>query len=197
MKNFSLVFASSNTHKIEEVGSLLGPGFKISGLKELNIHEDIEENGSSFRENARIKAQYVFEKTQKDVFADDSGLEIDFLKGAPGIYSARYSGSRDMQTNLRKVLSDLGSTENRSARFTCSLCLIYQGRIEYFDGHIEGEILFSPQGEQGFGYDPIFKPKGYDKSFSELGQEIKNNISHRALAIQALKTKLFGELSHS
>lgn len=183
----SLVFASSNSHKVQEVDSLLGHRWRIKGLHDLNIYEEIEENGQSFRENAKIKAQYVFDKCGMDVFADDSGLEVESLNWAPGIFSARYSGNRDMKRNLEKVLKDLGSNIHRTARFTCCICLIYRGYISYFEGQIEGDILFQPQGEGGFGYDPIFKPRGYSESFAQLGQDLKNTISHRGLAIQKMK----------
>ena len=187
MRPLSLIFASSNDHKIQEVSSLLGSSFSLSGLHDHGILEEIAENGHSFEENAKIKAEYVFKKTGLDVFADDSGLEVEALSGAPGIFSARYSGTRNMKENLVKVLKDLGDSVNRKAQFHCSISLVFRGNFYFFEGIIEGEILHEPRGLEGFGYDPIFRPLGYHQTFAELGMEEKNAISHRALALEKMK----------
>ena len=186
----SLIFATHNNHKLEEVSQLIGSGIKLLSLTDIGIHAEIVENGNSFEENALIKSKFIYEQTGKNCFSDDSGLEIDSLAGAPGIFSARYSGSRDMKENLELVLHNMVGQVTRTARFICVICLIMGGEPVYFSGKIEGVILNEPMGDTGFGYDPIFRPIGYALSFAEMDAGIKNKISHRAIAMQALNTYL-------
>lgn len=185
-----LIFATHNNHKLEEVNQLIGSDIKLLSLTDIGIQDEIEENGKSFEENALIKSKFIYDVTGKNCFSDDSGLEIDALAGAPGIFSARYSGSRDMNENLELVLHNMVGQTIRSARFTCVICLITGGKELYFKGKIEGVILHEPLGKIGFGYDPIFRPDGYELSFAEMDAGLKNKISHRALAMQALNTYL-------
>ena len=185
-----LIFATHNNHKLEEVSQLIGSGIKLLSLTDIGIHDEIEENGISFEENALIKSRFIYGQTGKNCFSDDSGLEIDALSGAPGIFSARYSGSRDMNKNLELVLHNMTGQSIRTARFVCVICLIIYGQVLYFNGKIEGVISHEPQGKAGFGYDPIFRPEGYALSFAEMDTGLKNKISHRALAIQSLNTYL-------
>lgn len=182
-----LIFASSNSHKVDEIIGLLGSTYFIRGLKEFGILVDIEETGNSFAENAEIKARYVFNKTGLNVFSDDSGLEIEALGGEPGIYSARYSAEKDSHSNINKVLTKLAGIKNRKAFFSTVICLIYEGKPHYFEGQIEGSILNSVSGKGGFGYDPIFLPKGQTKSFAELSSVEKNRISHRSIALNKMR----------
>lgn len=186
----SLVFATHNNHKLEEVSQLILPGISLSSLTDIGITEEIEENGNSFEQNAFIKSSFIYEHTGKNCFSDDSGLVIDALNGAPGIYSARYSGSRDMNVNLQLVLSNMNNQAVRTARFICVICLIISGQAHYFTGKIEGTILNAATGQSGFGYDPIFMPDGYQVSFAEMNASIKNVISHRALAMTELNNYL-------
>jgi len=190
MNPIPLVLASSNDHKIQEIHQILGSEFSLQGLREFGILEEIEENGNSFRENSLIKAQYVFQKTGLNVFSDDSGLEINALGGEPGIYSARYSGTRDMRKNLQKVLDKMEDQSDRSARFICVITLIYKGEIHFFEGILDGKILLEEKGDGGFGYDPIFLPRTYSQSFAEMEPELKNRISHRSLALNQMKSFL-------
>lgn len=183
-----LIFATHNNHKLEEVSQMIGSVIKLQSLTDIGIHDEIEENGISFEENALIKSRFIYEQTGKNCFSDDSGLEIDALSGAPGIFSARYSGSRDMNQNLELVLHNMTGQSIRTARFVCVICLITNGQVLYFTGKIEGVILHEPQGKAGFGYDPIFRPEGHALSFAEMDTGLKNKISHRALAIQSLNT---------
>ncbi len=183
----NLLLASGNLHKIQEIKAHLGKKFSLSGLLDHGIYEDIVENGASFHENAAIKAKYVYQKTGLDVFSDDSGLEIQALGGAPGIYSARYSGTRDMSQNMAKVLLEMSQKKERQAQFITVICLILKGETYFFEGTISGNILLSPKGSDGFGYDPIFQPHGYEKSFAQISLKEKNKISHRAKALDKLK----------
>ena len=185
-----LIFATHNNHKLEEVSQMIGSVIKLQSLTDIGIHDEIEENGISFEENALIKSRFIYEQTGKNCFSDDSGLEIDALSGAPGIFSARYSGSRDMNQNLELVLHNMTGQSIRTARFVCVICLIIYGQVLYFNGKIEGVISHEPQGKAGFGYDPIFRPEGHALSFAEMDTGLKNKISHRALAIQSLNTYL-------
>lgn len=181
-----LVFATNNTHKTEEVAKILAPNYKVLNLKDINCLVDIPETGSSFAENATLKSTYVFENFGLDCFADDSGLEVDALNNEPGIYSARYSGVKDDATNLQFLLKNLTGETNRKARFKTVISLLKDGKNHLFEGVIEGTIRTSPTGTNGFGYDPIFQPNGYDITFAEMNMEEKNKISHRALAMQKL-----------
>jgi len=181
-----IVFATNNLNKLIELRSAV-KDFDIIGLKDLNITEDIPETGNSLKDNALQKAKYIYDKTAWDCFADDTGLEIEALNGRPGVYSARYSGPDcDSEKNMQKVLSDLKNFENRKAQFKTVIALIVDGKEYFFEGKVEGEILKDKQGIGGFGYDPIFRPFGYDQSFAEMSLKLKNKISHRGLAIKKL-----------
>ena len=182
-----LIFATNNAHKLEEVRAMLQPQYSIISLDEIGCHDDIPETADTLEGNALIKAKYIFDKYGLDCFADDTGLEIDALNGEPGVYSARYAGEACIpEDNIKKVLQLLGDNADRNARFRTSIALILEGKIHYFEGKVEGYIESSPKGEQGFGYDPIFTPQGYDKSFAQLSAGEKNEISHRGLAIKKL-----------
>ena len=181
-----IVFATNNLNKLRELRSAV-KDFDIIGLKDLNITEDIPETGNSLKDNALQKAKYIYEKTGLDCFADDTGLEIEALDGRPGVYSARYAGPDcDSEANIKKVLKELKSHKNRKAQFKTVIALIIDGKKYFFDGKVEGEILKQKQGIDGFGYDPIFRPFGYDQSFAEMSLELKNKISHRGLAVVKL-----------
>lgn len=181
-----LIFATNNSHKLSELKAAVS-NFEIQGLLESGINEDIPETGITLQENALIKAQFIFQKYGENCFADDTGLEVEALDGAPGVYSARYAGEEcSFEKNNAKLLSELKGNQNRSARFRTVICLIIDGDKQYFEGICEGEILEGYHGKQGFGYDPIFKPKGFNKSFAEMSVTEKNKISHRGLAVQKL-----------
>jgi len=183
-----LIFATSNQHKIEEIQyQLKDDKYEIISLKTIGITEDIPETGSSFEENAIQKVDYVFQKTGMNCFGEDSGLVIDAIEGAPGIYSARYAGlQRNPQDNIDKVLQLMKGHSNRKARFVSVIALRIETELLLFKGTVEGIILNERQGAGGFGYDPIFKPIGFEKSFAELGMDVKSTISHRAESVQAL-----------
>ena len=182
-----ILFASNNAHKVEEVRAALPPQFTIRSLREVMGDVDIPETGVTLEENAAIKARFLFAETGMNCFADDTGLEITALNGAPGVYSARYAGEGcTFDDNMNKVLANLDGKTDRSARFRTVICLILGGKEYFFEGEIKGEILTSRVGEQGFGYDPIFKPEGYQLTFAQMTVEQKNTISHRGLAVQKL-----------
>ena len=182
-----LVFATNNEHKLYEVKKMLSGFYKVIGLKEAGIHEDIPENEPTLDGNAKAKAQYVWDKLKLNVFADDTGLEIDALNGEPGVYSARYAGpDKNSIDNMKLVLEKMGNTHLRSAQFRTSICLILEGNTYYFEGKVVGSMLESPRGTEGFGYDPIFQPQGYTVSFAEMPLDEKNKISHRGRAISKL-----------
>lgn len=181
-----LVFVTANAHKLEEVQLLAGNNFNLKGLADLDFKDDIAETGLTFKENASIKSNHIYSRYKRSCFADDSGLEVDALNGEPGIYSARYSGSRDTGKNLHLVLDKLAGISNRKARFRCVISLILNGMEYFFEGTIEGTILKQPEGLAGFGYDPIFRPDGYQESFAEMPLVDKNRISHRGKAISKL-----------
>ena len=181
-----IVFATNNLNKLRELRSAV-KDFDIISLKDLNIIEDIPETGNSLIDNALQKAKYIYEKTGLDCFADDTGLEIEALDGRPGVYSARYAGPDcDSEENMNKVLNELRSLKNRTAAFITVISLIIEGDEYFFEGKVEGEILKEKQGIDGFGYDPIFRPFGYNQSFAEMSLELKNKISHRGLAVDKL-----------
>ncbi len=186
-----IVFATNNAHKLDEIRKISKDQLDILSLTDINCHEDIPETGDTLQENALIKAKYVKDKFGLDSFADDTGLEVEALNNAPGIYSARFAGENcDSEDNMRKLLHDLKGVENRNARFRTVIALILNGETHYFEGEISGEIIDAKRGNNGFGYDPIFMPDGYDKTFGELSEEIKNKLSHRAIATQKLVTFL-------
>ncbi len=181
-----LIFATNNEHKLAEVQALTGNLIKIKGLREIGCTDDIPETGITFAENASLKSRFIYDRYQLNCFGDDSGLEVEALDGAPGVFSARYSGSRDMETNLRLLLQNMDGQQNRKARFRTVLSLIINGEEKLFEGAVEGEISATQSGNTGFGYDPVFKPEGYTITFAEMGSAEKNKISHRAKALQQL-----------
>ena len=199
-----IVFATNNQHKLDEIRSILGDKIEVLSLKDIGCDVDIPETGQTLEENALQKAQYIYDHYHMSVFADDTGLEVEALNGAPGIYSARYASmvdgssvSHDSEANMSCLLKELGENNNRKARFRTVIALILKKdicpcgctsvkEIHQFEGIVEGEIIRERRGVEGFGYDPIFQPDGYDKTFAELGMGIKNHISHRARAVQKL-----------
>lgn len=183
-----IVFATNNKHKLEEIKDILGKDFEIVSLAEIGCHEDIQETGLTLEENARQKSTYIVEHYNHDCFADDTGLEVDALNGEPGVHSARYAEGtdHDSEANMRKLLSKMSNVKDRTARFRTVISLIINGVEHQFEGRVEGRVATEKHGKEGFGYDPIFIPEGYDKSFAELGEEVKNQISHRARAVKKL-----------
>ena len=183
----TLLFATHNDHKVEELNQLLPDSISLISLNDIGCEGEIEETGVSLEENAKIKADRARMKFGLDCFADDSGLEIEALDGAPGVYSARYGGEeRDMDKNIQKVWNELKGHQNTRAWFRTVFYLHLEGKEYVFRGRVEGSIIFEKRGTKGFGYDPIFIPKGYQKTFAELGDDIKNKIGHRAIATQSL-----------
>jgi XTP/dITP diphosphohydrolase len=179
-----LLFATNNLHKLKEVKEIIGNSFSILSLKDVSIEEDIPETSDTLEGNARQKARTIYEKTGMDCFADDTGLFVDALDGRPGILSARYAGEAcTFEDNIRKVLAELQHAENRNASFRCVICLILGGTEHFFEGRIDGVILNEKRGTEGFGYDPVFVPKGQSQTFSEMPLYLKNGLSHRGRAI--------------
>lgn len=186
-QHMKLVFATNNLNKLAEVQKMLPNSIELLSLKDIDCFDDIEETATTLEGNAKIKANYITEKFGYNCFADDTGLEVEALNGEPGVYSARYAGEpANAENNMQKLLTELNHKTDRSAQFRTSICLNLDGKQFLFDGVCKGIILTSKQGEQGFGYDPIFQPEGYNKSFAEMTSEEKNKISHRGLAIQQL-----------
>ncbi|HZJ80567.1 MAG TPA: non-canonical purine NTP diphosphatase [Dysgonamonadaceae bacterium] len=182
-----IVFATNNEHKLQEISTISKGQLEIMSLSDINCHEEIPETGDTLKENALMKAQFVKDKWGLDCFADDTALEVEALDNAPGIYSSRYAGADcNPEENMQKLLHELEDKENRKAQFRTVIALILNGTTHYFEGVIRGEIIHQKEGTNGFGYDPIFKPTGYDKTFGELSQEIKNSLSHRAIATKKL-----------
>ena len=207
-----IVFATNNQHKLDEIHSILGDTIEVLSLKDIGCDVDIPETGQTLEENALQKAQYIYDHYHISVFADDTGLEVDALNGAPGIYSARYASmeagaheaSHDAEANMSRLLRELGENNNRRARFRTVIALILKKdvcpcgctsikEIHQFEGIVEGQIIKERRGGEGFGYDPIFQPDGYEETFAELGMEIKNHISHRARAVKKLADFLLGK----
>ena len=202
-----IVFATNNAHKLSEIRQILGVRIEVLSLNDIGCHADIPETADTLKGNALQKAEYVASHYHIDCFADDTGLEVDALGGAPGVHSARYAGGEghDSEANMRKLLAELGENNNRKARFRTVIALIeleddestefplHFNNTKFFEGIVEGQITRERHGDKGFGYDPIFQPDGYDQTFAELGMEIKNHISHRARAVE----KLVGYLSES
>ncbi len=186
-QHMKLVFATNNLNKLAEVQKMLPSSIELLSLKDINCLDDIEETATTLEGNAKIKANYITEKFGYNCFADDTGLEVEAINGEPGVYSARYAGEpANAENNMQKLLTELNHKTNRNAQFRTSICLNLDEKQFLFDGVCKGTILTSKQGEKGFGYDPIFQPEGYNKSFAEMTSEEKNKISHRGLAIQQL-----------
>ena len=183
-----LVFATNNAHKLEEVAAILGDKVELLSLNDIGCHTDIPETAYTLEGNALLKSSFIYNNYHLDCFADDTGLEVEALNGAPGVYSARYAGGEghDAQANMLKLLHELEGKENRRAQFRTAISLILDGKEYLFEGVIKGEIIKEKRGDSGFGYDPVFRPDGYDQTFAELGNDIKNKISHRALAVEKL-----------
>lgn len=183
-----LIFATHNAHKADEVKAIVGNLFEVKNLSDINFFDEIPETGNTFKENAFQKVKYLHDKLNCNCFADDSGLSVDALNGEPGIFSARYAGEpSNSQRNTEKLLDALKNISNRKAQFTCVIAVILDGQPHFFEGVIHGTITETPYGEGGFGYDPVFIPDGYDKTFAELPADIKNKISHRAIALEKFK----------
>lgn len=187
-----LVFATNNRHKLDEVAAKIGNQFQLLTLDDIGCYDEIEETGTTFSANASIKSNHVYQQYHQNCFGDDSGLEIDALNGDPGVYSARYAGEHgNHAANIKKVLDNLVDNTNRKARFRTVISLMWEGEEHFFDGAVEGTIRTEPSGADGFGYDPIFQPDGYNITFAEMTMAEKNQISHRAIAME----KLIGFLS--
>ena len=199
-----IVFATNNGHKLSEIRQILGSRVEVLSLKDIGCDVDIPETGTTLEANALQKAQYIYDHYHIDCCADDTGLEVDALNGAPGVYSARYAAmgpmspigqispmnptgpTHDSEANMTRLLLELGENNNRKARFRTVIALIQQGEVHEFEGIVTGQIIRERRGGEGFGYDPIFQPDGYDQTFAELGVEVKNQISHRARATAKL-----------
>lgn len=183
-----LVFATNNAHKLEEISAILGDKVELLSLKDIQCDADIPETADTLQGNAMLKAEYIHTRYGLDCFADDTGLEVEALDGAPGVLSARYAGGEghNSEANMQKLLQELQGVKNRKAQFRTVICLILDGKEHIFEGIVKGEIIKEKRGGSGFGYDPIFMPEGYAKTFAELGNETKNKISHRALAVEKL-----------
>lgn len=183
-----LVFATNNKHKLDEVRKITSHHpVEIVSLAEINCFDDIPETADTLEGNALQKAHYIQEKFGLNCFADDTGLEVEALNNAPGVYSARYAGpGHDSEANMKKLLHEMEGMENRKARFRTVIALVWNGKTYTFEGIVNGTITTTKRGENGFGYDPIFIPEGYDQTFAELGDNIKNQISHRAKAVEKL-----------
>ena len=191
----ALVFATHNSHKASEINNLLGGLYEIRELDAIGITEDIPENGDTLEANARQKARYVYDRTGLDVFADDTGLEVEALGGRPGVYTARYAGEEcDSVKNMKKLLAELEGQSNRRARFRTVICLIIGGVEHLFEGVVNGTITTSFSGTEGFGYDPIFMPDGENRTFAEMPLTEKNKISHRGRAVSELVKFLHNKL---
>ena len=182
-----IVFATNNKHKLDEIRRISDGKIEILSLSDIGCHDDIPETGATLEENALQKADYIKRHFGYDCFADDTGLEVDALNGAPGVFSARYAGeSCDPEDNMDKLLRELNGVENRKARFRTVIALVLNGNVHYFDGVVNGEITSERRGAEGFGYDPIFVPDGHCKTFAELGNGEKNKMSHRAIGTRKL-----------
>ena len=182
-----LVFATNNAHKLEEIRAILGDKMEILSLADINCHADIPETANTLEGNAHLKSEYVYDHYGLDCFADDTGLEVEALDGAPGVYSARYAGDgHDSQANMQKLLKEMEEKNNRKAQFRTVISLIEKGEEKLFEGIVRGKITQEKRGNSGFGYDTVFQPAGADVTFAERGSEVKNKISHRARAVKAL-----------
>lgn len=182
-----LIFVSNNIHKLTEIRKLVPQSYTLYSMYEAGVTMEIEETGSTFNENASLKAHVFFSTTNKNCFADDSGLAVDSLEGRPGVFSARYAGMDATDaTNRKKLLHDLSGIENRRAAFITVICLLINGQEHFFEGKINGLITDEERGDEGFGYDSIFVPNGYLKTFAQMKPEEKNRISHRAIAVKKM-----------
>lgn len=180
----TLIFATQNLNKIKEVQALLQNFYKVQSLAELGCDEDIPETADTFAGNAEIKSRYVFARWQSDCFADDSGLEVKALNGAPGVFSARYAGTpKNDPANVQKLLQEVKGIKNREARFVTVICLMVNGKTYFFEGEVKGTLTEEIRGENGFGYDPVFIPEGHHQTFAEMTPEQKNKFSHRSRAL--------------
>lgn len=183
-----IVFATNNENKLREINHILGNSFTLLSLKDLKIEDDIPENEPSLEGNALHKARYIYNIVKMNVFADDTGLEVNVLDGLPGVHSARFAGeAKDSDANIEKLLSMMGSSVNRNARFRTVIALISGGKEFLFEGVVEGRIINEKRGKEGFGYDPVFIPEGNEKTFAEMPLDEKNLISHRARAFEKLR----------
>jgi XTP/dITP diphosphohydrolase len=182
-----LVFATNNEHKLRELRQILSGEFELLSLHDIGCNEEIPETGMTLESNAAQKSNYIWHKYGMDCFADDTGLEIEALNNEPGVFSARYAGEeKNSDANMKRVLDQLAYVKDRRARFRCVFSLIMDGKENQFEGIVEGEILKAKEGTGGFGYDPIFKPNGYNHSFAGLSPQEKNRISHRGRAVMKL-----------
>lgn len=186
-----LIFATHNANKVKEVNAALPATIKAVSLNEINFTDDIAETETTLEGNALLKAKTIYTKTGESCFADDSGLLVDALNGAPGVYSARYAGEqKNDEANTQKLLQELKGQSNRKAHFKSVIALVHQDKTYLFEGVMNGRIATEKQGTNGFGYDPVFIPDGYSKTFAEMTLEEKNKISHRAIAVKKLLTFL-------
>ncbi len=186
-----LIFATHNQHKIEELKKLLPSNISILSLTDINCHEEIEETGTTLEENAKLKANFIKYKYGLDCFADDSGLEVEALGGSPGVYSARYAGDKkNNEDNIKKIWKELIDKDSTKAQFRTVIAASFGSKTSIYIGKVIGNLIFEKRGNDGFGYDPIFIPEGYTKTFAELGDAVKNKISHRALATQKFLAEL-------
>ena len=180
-----IVFATNNKHKLDEIRKITTGKIEILSLADINCHEDIEETGTTLEENALIKARYVKDKYGYDCFADDTGLEVEALNGEPGVYSSRYAGANcNPEDNMIKLLSELRDSDNRNAQFRTVIAAITNGSEHLFEGVVKGSIIEEKRGSNGFGYDPVFMPDGYELTFGEMSDDVKNEISHRGVAME-------------
>lgn len=182
-----IVFATNNEHKLREIRAILHDETEVLSLSDIGCHTDIPETADTLEGNALIKAHYVYDNYGYDCFADDTGLEVEALDGKPGVRTARYAGDdQDSQANMRKLLHEMKGKDNRNARFRTAIALILDGEEHLFSGEVRGTITTEPMGDKGFGYDPVFIPEDTGKTFAQLGEDIKNHISHRARAVAKL-----------
>ncbi len=193
-----LVFATNNKHKLEEIRAILDTKIEILSLADIGCEADIPETADTLEGNALIKARYVYDNYKLDCFADDTGLEVEALNGLPGVHTARYAypDRHDPEANMVKLLNALKENNNRNARFRTVIALIENGREHLFEGVVEGVIAHEKSGTEGFGYDPVFIPQGQQKTFAELGEDIKNTMSHRARAAHKLAEYLYSHHEH-
>lgn len=192
MRNLtSIVFATNNSHKLRELRQMIGDRFNVLSLNDINCHDDIPETAGTLEGNAIQKARFVKEKYGYDCFADDTGLEVEALDGAPGVYSARYAGpGHDSEANMKLLLKNMDGVANRRARFRTVIAMIIDGKELTVEGIVNGSIAASPSGNNGFGYDPVFIPQGFEVSFAQMTDDQKNQISHRRRATEAMIEKL-------